>query len=75
MSGEHHPRTARRHPGRGRPLDRRLRPAWVDELTTAVLDHHVAGFIYRNSDDTPADVALARWATEVVPAVREAITR
>ena len=23
----HHPRTARRHPGRGRPLDRRLRPA------------------------------------------------
>ena len=48
---------------------------WVDELTTAVLDHHAAGFIYRSSDDTPADVALARWATEVVPAVREAIIR
>jgi alkanesulfonate monooxygenase SsuD/methylene tetrahydromethanopterin reductase-like flavin-dependent oxidoreductase (luciferase family) len=47
---------------------------WVDELTTAVLDHHAAGFIYRNTDDdTPADVALARWATEIVPAVREAI--
>ena len=48
---------------------------WIDELTTAVLDHHAAGFIYRSPDDTPADVALARWATEIVPAVREAITR
>ena len=48
---------------------------WVDELTTAVLDHHAAGFIYRSPDDTPAGEALARWATEVVPAVREAITR
>jgi len=48
---------------------------WIDELTTAVLDHHAAGFIYRNTDDTPADEALARWATEIVPAVREAIAR
>jgi len=48
---------------------------WADELTSAVLDHHAAGFIYRSTDDTPADEALARWATEVVPAVREAITR
>jgi hypothetical protein len=48
---------------------------WVDELTSAVLDHHAAGFIYRSTDDTPADEALARWATEIVPAVREAITR
>ena len=48
---------------------------WVDELTAAVLDHHAAGFIYRSPDDTPADEALARWATEIVPAVREAITR
>jgi hypothetical protein len=47
---------------------------WVDELTTAVLEHHAAGFIYRSTDDTPADEALARWATEIVPAVREAIT-
>ena len=46
---------------------------WVAELTSAVLEHHAAGFIYRSSDDTPADEALARWATEVVPAVREAI--
>ena len=48
---------------------------WADELTIAVLEHHASGFIYRSTDDTPADVALARWATEVVPAVREAITR
>ena len=46
---------------------------WVDELTTAVLDHHASGFIYRSTDDTPAAEALARWATEIVPAVREAI--
>jgi hypothetical protein len=49
-------------------------PQWVDELTAAVLDHDAAGFIYRSPDDTPADEALARWATEIVPAVREAIT-
>jgi len=46
---------------------------WVAELTAAVLEHHAAGFIYRSPADTPADEALARWATEVVPAVREAI--
>ena len=48
---------------------------WVAELTAAVLEHHAAGFIYRSPADTPADEALARWATEIVPAVREAITR
>ena len=46
---------------------------WIDELTAAVLEHHASGFIYRSTDDTPASEALARWATEVVPAVREAI--
>jgi alkanesulfonate monooxygenase SsuD/methylene tetrahydromethanopterin reductase-like flavin-dependent oxidoreductase (luciferase family) len=46
---------------------------WADELTAAVLEHHAAGFIYRNTDDTPDDEALARWATEIVPAVREAV--
>jgi selenocysteine lyase/cysteine desulfurase len=35
----------------------------------------LTGFIYRSPDDTPAGEALARWATEIVPAVREAITR
>ena len=39
------------------------------------MEHHAAGFIYRSPDDTPADEALARWATEIVPAVRAAITR
>jgi alkanesulfonate monooxygenase SsuD/methylene tetrahydromethanopterin reductase-like flavin-dependent oxidoreductase (luciferase family) len=48
---------------------------WVDELTAAVRDHDAAGFIYRNTDDTPAGQALARWATEIVPAVRQAITQ
>ena len=45
---------------------------WIDELTGAVLDHRAAGFIYRTTDDTPAAEALARWATEIVPAVRDA---
>jgi hypothetical protein len=44
-------------------------------LVRCVLDHHAAGFIYRNTGDTPADEALARWATEIVPAVRATITR
>ena len=48
---------------------------WVDELTTAVLEYHASGFIYRSTDDTPAAEALARWATEIVPAVRDAIAR
>jgi len=48
---------------------------WIDELTAAVLEHHASGFIYRSTDDTPASEALARWATEIVPAVREAITK
>jgi hypothetical protein len=48
---------------------------WVDELTAAVLDHNAVGFIYRSTDDIPVGEALARWATEIVPAVREAITR
>jgi hypothetical protein len=39
-----------------------------------VLEHHAAGFIFRSTDDTPAAEALARWATGIVPAVREAIT-
>ncbi len=48
---------------------------WIDELTAAVLEHHASGFIYRNTDDTPASEALARWAKEIVPAVRETIAK
>jgi alkanesulfonate monooxygenase SsuD/methylene tetrahydromethanopterin reductase-like flavin-dependent oxidoreductase (luciferase family) len=48
---------------------------WVEELTGAVLEHGAAGFIYRSTDDTPQAQALARWAREIVPAVREAIAK
>jgi alkanesulfonate monooxygenase SsuD/methylene tetrahydromethanopterin reductase-like flavin-dependent oxidoreductase (luciferase family) len=48
---------------------------WIDELTSAVLEHNAGGFIFRNTDDTPAPVALARYAQEIVPAVREAVAR
>lgn len=44
---------------------------WVDELTSAVLDHGASGFIFFATGPEPAEVALARWAREVVPAVRE----
>jgi hypothetical protein len=44
-------------------------------MVCAVLEHHAAGFIFRNADDdTPADGAQARWATEIVPVVRERIS-
>ncbi len=46
---------------------------WAEELTGAVLEHRAGGFVYRSTDDTPPAVALGRWATEVVPAVREAV--
>jgi alkanesulfonate monooxygenase SsuD/methylene tetrahydromethanopterin reductase-like flavin-dependent oxidoreductase (luciferase family) len=45
---------------------------WVEELTDAVLEYGASGFVYRSTDDTPAAEALARWASEIVPAVREA---
>ncbi len=45
---------------------------WVQELTAVVLEHRASGFIFRSPDDTPAAEALARWAFEVVPAVRDA---
>ena len=47
---------------------------WVEELTEAVLHHHADGFVYRESGTTPSEVALGRWAHEIVPAVRQAIT-
>ena len=59
----------------GKVLHLGLSEVAPDTIRRAVLDHHAAGFIYRSTDDTPADEALARWATEIVPAVREAITR
>jgi alkanesulfonate monooxygenase SsuD/methylene tetrahydromethanopterin reductase-like flavin-dependent oxidoreductase (luciferase family) len=46
---------------------------WIDELTSAVLDHQAGGFLFRSTDDSPPAVALARWAEEIVPSVRAAI--
>jgi alkanesulfonate monooxygenase SsuD/methylene tetrahydromethanopterin reductase-like flavin-dependent oxidoreductase (luciferase family) len=48
---------------------------WVEEMTSAVLEHGAAGFIYRTSDDTPPAVAVARYAAEIAPAVREAVSK
>src|SRR5207248_392338 len=47
---------------------------WVEELTGAVLDHGASGFmLFSPSGATPDETAVARWATEIVPAVREAV--
>lgn len=48
---------------------------WIDELTAAVFEHRARGFIYRNTDDTPATEAMTHWARDIVPAVREAINK
>ncbi|NUT95327.1 MAG: LLM class flavin-dependent oxidoreductase [Saccharothrix sp.] len=48
---------------------------WVEELTDAVLNHGASGFIlFSPRGGTPDSDTLARWAAEVAPAVREAIT-
>jgi alkanesulfonate monooxygenase SsuD/methylene tetrahydromethanopterin reductase-like flavin-dependent oxidoreductase (luciferase family) len=47
---------------------------WIEELTSAVIDHRAGGFVFRSTDETPAPVAVARFAQEIVPAVREAIS-
>jgi alkanesulfonate monooxygenase SsuD/methylene tetrahydromethanopterin reductase-like flavin-dependent oxidoreductase (luciferase family) len=46
---------------------------WIDELTYAVVEHGARGFVYYTTDDTPAAVALTRFAEDIVPAVREAV--
>jgi hypothetical protein len=48
---------------------------WIEEMTAAVLEHQAGGFIYRSTDETPAPVAVARFAQEIVPAVRDAVSR
>jgi alkanesulfonate monooxygenase SsuD/methylene tetrahydromethanopterin reductase-like flavin-dependent oxidoreductase (luciferase family) len=46
---------------------------WVEELTGAVLEHGASGFMLFSPGGGAPDVAsLARWAREIVPAVREA---
>jgi alkanesulfonate monooxygenase SsuD/methylene tetrahydromethanopterin reductase-like flavin-dependent oxidoreductase (luciferase family) len=41
----------------------------------AVLEHGARGLVYRSTDDTPPAVALGRWASEVVPAVRAPVAK
>ncbi|MEN3535046.1 LLM class flavin-dependent oxidoreductase [Microbispora sp. ZYX-F-249] len=49
---------------------------WVEELTEAVLEHGASGFTLFAADHGAPDLTLlARWAQEVVPAVREAIAK
>jgi alkanesulfonate monooxygenase SsuD/methylene tetrahydromethanopterin reductase-like flavin-dependent oxidoreductase (luciferase family) len=49
---------------------------WVEELTGAVLEHGAAGFVlFGPGGSTPDEVAVARWAGEIVPAVREAVAK
>ena len=51
-------------------------PQWVEELTSAVLEHGAAAFIYvLPPGDSISDTTLDLWAHEVVPAVREAIAK
>ena len=47
---------------------------WVEELTFAVVEHAASAFIYLvPPGDSIDDMTLNLWASEVVPAVREAI--
>ncbi|MBB2744555.1 UNVERIFIED_ORG: alkanesulfonate monooxygenase SsuD/methylene tetrahydromethanopterin reductase-like flavin-dependent oxidoreductase (luciferase family) [Microbispora rosea subsp. rosea] len=49
---------------------------WVEELTGAVLEHGASGFTLFFADHGAPDLTLlARWAQDVVPAVREAIAK
>ncbi|OZM79250.1 LLM class flavin-dependent oxidoreductase [Pseudonocardia sp. MH-G8] len=48
---------------------------WVEELTGAVREHGASGFMLFSPDGGAQDpVSLGRWAAEIVPAVREAIS-
>ncbi|GAA3382962.1 LLM class flavin-dependent oxidoreductase [Cryptosporangium minutisporangium] len=48
---------------------------WVEELTTAVRDHGASGFLlFSPRGGAPDADSLRRWGTEVVPAVRAAIS-
>jgi alkanesulfonate monooxygenase SsuD/methylene tetrahydromethanopterin reductase-like flavin-dependent oxidoreductase (luciferase family) len=48
---------------------------WVAELTGAVQEHGAAGFTLFSPDGgAPDEIALGRWANEIVPAVRAYVT-
>jgi alkanesulfonate monooxygenase SsuD/methylene tetrahydromethanopterin reductase-like flavin-dependent oxidoreductase (luciferase family) len=49
---------------------------WIEELTGAVLEHGASGFMLFSADGgTPDAITLGRWANEIAPAIREAITK
>ncbi|MEV6648387.1 LLM class flavin-dependent oxidoreductase [Amycolatopsis sp. NPDC051371] len=49
---------------------------WIEELTGAVLEHDAAGFVlFGPGGSTPDETTAARWAGEIVPAVREAVAK
>ncbi|MFG1621157.1 LLM class flavin-dependent oxidoreductase [Kribbella sp. NPDC049227] len=47
---------------------------WIEELTGAILEHGAAGFTLFPRGADAYDVQVARWAQEVVPAVRAAVS-
>ncbi|SPL95873.1 Hydride transferase 1 (Fragment) [[Actinomadura] parvosata subsp. kistnae] len=49
---------------------------WVEELTSAVLEHGASGFtLFSPSHGSVDATTLARWGQEVAPAVREAVAK
>jgi alkanesulfonate monooxygenase SsuD/methylene tetrahydromethanopterin reductase-like flavin-dependent oxidoreductase (luciferase family) len=49
---------------------------WIDELTEAVVEHGASGFTLFSPEGGMADeVTLGRWAEEIAPAVRTALTQ
>lgn len=49
---------------------------WIEELTTAVLEHGASGFtLFSPSGGTTDLESLQRWGGEIVPAVRAAIAK
>jgi len=47
---------------------------WVEELTDAVINHGAAGFTLFPTGPDAYDVQLAKWAQEIAPAVRAAVS-
>ena len=49
---------------------------WAEELTGAVTEHGASGFmLFSPEGGAPDNVSLARWSTEIVPAVRAMIAK
>ncbi|MDG4765859.1 LLM class flavin-dependent oxidoreductase [Solwaraspora sp. WMMD406] len=69
------PLAATREPGTGRWVGGSVEQ-WIEELTGAVVEHGAGGFmLFSPAGGTTDLVSLGRWANEIVPAVREAVTK